>query len=321
MKSGRFAGNSRRVGDDRLIDVFASRQYGAFSVAQVREAGLDRRAVSRRIATEAWVKLCPGAYALTSSPPIWERQLSAAVLSRPRAVVAGDSAAYLHRFQGFSTQRPVIMVPWSGNGRSPIARVIRSTFFLTVTTERKNGFVTTTAAKTLLTLAASRKEPSLASLLDDCLLTGKVKIDEFDPIFDRIVGARMAGSGRLRTLVEQRLPDVFEVGATYLERCLQRVLTDDRIPPWSQEHPFSINGGPGRVDAFIPDWLLVVEADSRRWHARQADFESDRRRDNAFAAQGIQVLRFSYAMLTKSPERCLVNILEAGEHRGADRPV
>jgi very-short-patch-repair endonuclease len=304
---------------DRLIDVFASRQYGAFSIFQVREAGLDRSAVRRRVESRAWVRLSPGVYALASAPPVWERQLSAAVLSRPRAYVAGASAAYLHRFSGFSTQRPVIMVPRSGNARSPIARVIRSTFFFTVRVARRRGFLTTTPAESLLTVAADMGTDAVSSLLDDCLLRGILQLNDFEPIFDRISGARLAGAARLRRSVEERLPDVFDVDSSYLERHLEQLLRDDRVPVWSREHPFTIEGRRSRVDVFIPDWLLVVEADSRRWHARQADFELDRARDNELAGRGIQVLRFTYVMLTRDPQGCLATLLETGSHRRAIR--
>jgi very-short-patch-repair endonuclease len=78
----------------------------------------------------------------------------------------------------------------------------------------------------------------------------------------------------------------------------------------------------GTIDAkgltsvhFIEDWALVVEADSRRWHARQQDFNADRARDNALAATGIQVLRFTYDMLRNDPDGCVRTIVEVGTHR------
>ena len=243
--------------------------------------------------------------------------MSAAVLSRPRATVAGRSAAFLHGIDGFGLSRPVIMIPSSGNARSPIARVIRSKFFDRVATERVEGFLTTTPAETLLTLAAELRQRALEDALDDMILTGKARLGDFDPIFDRILGARQAGAGRLGRALEARRPGAYDVDATYLERMLHGVLADPAVPEWTTEYPISINGTPGRVDVFIAVWALAVEADSRRWHARQRDQESDRIRDNALAAQGIQVLRFTYSMLKEHPERCLATLLAVGAHRSA----
>ncbi len=303
-------------GDYRQVDTFAARQHGCFSVNQLRAAGFDKRAVSRRLANGAWVTMAPGVYAVASSPPSWERQLSAAILSRPRAIVGGRSAATLHDFPGFPKSRPVIIVPRSGNARSPISRVIRSAFFKTIDTQRLSGFVATTAAETILTLASDLSYERLDSLVDDCLLTGKMRLDDFEPIYERISEGRVPGSGRLRLIVQNRSSDEFEVDSTYLERLLERVLTDPRIPESIREYPVSIEGKPSRVDAFIGLWDLAIEADSRRWHARLRDNEVDRARDNALAAQGIQVIRLTYEKLKNEPAGCIETILAVGAYRG-----
>jgi very-short-patch-repair endonuclease len=245
--------------------------------------------------------------------------MSAAVLSCPRAVVAGTSAAYLHGLEGFGVSRPVIMVPWSGNARSPIARVIRSVFFQTVATDRRKGFLATTAAETVVTLATDLPKHRLEAVLDDSLLTGRASIGEYEDILDRLEGSHVAGLGNLRPLIAERSPTASEVDSSYLERLLERVLADPRVPSSAREHPFQLNGFSARVDAYVPEWGIVVEADGRRWHARQAEFESDRRRDNELAALGVQVLRFTYSMLRNEPECCLANLLEVGAHRRATR--
>jgi len=69
------------------------------------------------------------------------------------------------------------------------------------------------------------------------------------------------------------------------------------------------------VDSYIPDWRMIVEADGRRWHTRKADFERDRLRDNAAAAAGMVVIRFTYQMLKNHPEQCLQTLLDAGRWR------
>ncbi len=182
------------------------------------------------------------------------------------------------------------------------------------------GFRTTTVAETVLLLAADLPLARLEAVLEEGLLTGRVRLEEFDPIFDRIVGSRLRGAGRLRRLIESRQPEAFSVDSTYLERLLERILSDPRLPHSTRESPMSINGRPSRVDAYLPSWKLVVEADSRRWHARQADFERDKLRDNALAAEGIVVLRFSYQMLRQDPGECLQTIMRAGSHRRALSP-
>lgn len=316
MKRRTRLGQLGSVGDRTIIDMYASRQYGCFNIEQTRRAGFDRSAVSRRVASGQWVKLAPKVYAVASAPPIWERQLAAAVLGFPRVRVAAGSAAYLHRLSGWRPGRPVVMIPAGGNGRSPIATVVRSKFFESIAWERVGAFEVTSVAETVFALAADGAigASRLAATLDDSLLTGKATISDFEAIFERTVGLRARGAGRLRRLMEQRHPDCYEVGSTYLERLLERLLADRRIPASTREHPFSLGGRDSRVDALIPTWSLVVEADSRRWHNRVGDFEADRKRDNELAARGLRVVRFTYQMLKQDYEGCIRTLLAVGSH-------
>ncbi len=72
---------------------------------------------------------------------------------------------------------------------------------------------------------------------------------------------------------------------------------------------------PHRVDAVIPEWRLILEADGRAFHTKRADFERDRQRDNLAAAHGYRVMRFTYRALTKDPAGVLQLVFNAGQHR------
>ncbi|HZD23609.1 MAG TPA: DUF559 domain-containing protein, partial [Acidimicrobiia bacterium] len=61
----------------------------------------------------------------------------------------------------------------------------------------------------------------------------------------------------------------------------------------------------------------TVEADRWNWHTGWENMEKVRRRDNALAAEGIQVLRFTYEMLTKEPEKCPDQIVAVCRLRAA----
>ena len=102
------------------------------------------------------------------------------------------------------------------------------------------------------------------------------------------------------------------------ERQLQAAVLSrpKELPEYSRQVPFSFEQMKATVDAHIPEWKLIVEADGRRWHTRQADFERDRERDNAAASAGLVAVRFTYRMLTKERDSCLKTLLEAGRWRG-----
>lgn len=305
------------MGNQERIDRLAARQHGVFSHSQLIEAGFDKSTVYRRVDSGAWVRLDSRVYALRSAAATWNRQMWAAVLSRPEALVGAESAAYLHGIRGFKEQRPVIVVPGSSNARSSIARVIRAEHFVEIDSVPVAGLPTTSIPETLLCLAGRIRNGYLASALDDVLLSRRMPIAELEVLLDREEQRRTKGIRILREMVGARSEDAPAVDGNYLEALLERVLSGGSIPRWVREHPVSIKGRPGRVDAFIPDWLLVAEADGRSWHMRNGDFEADRERDNELAKQGIQVLRFTYEMLKNSPEECLQTILETGAVRSA----
>jgi hypothetical protein len=309
------------MGDRRRIDRVAARQYGVFSTQQAREAGFDKRAVGRRVGSGEWIRLDHSVLALASSPPKWERQLAAAILSRPQAIVTGTTAAHLHGLRGFRRARPVILVPTGANTRSAVARIIESDLFEQIGTQRELGFEVTTVAETLLIIARDLPEWRLGEAFDDALLTGKLKLASFDRILAREEGRRTGGIRLIRKMVACRSPSAPTPSSTYLEAVLERVLgRSEAIPPWTREHPILLRGRPARVDVYIPDWALVAEADGRSWHMRHSDFDTDRRRDNALAAQGIQVLRFTYRMLQEDPDQCLADLVAAGSVRAAQGP-
>ena len=227
------------------------------------------------------------------------------------------SAAYLHRFRGFIATRPAIVVPGSANARSQVARVIRSEHFNQIATTRVQGFTVTSAPETILTIAPDVTRARLEYTIDDLLLAGKVDLQDLEQLVEREDGRRRKGMFVLRQLVDDRSPAAPMRDASYLEKLLYRLLVRAEIPDWRAEHPFSLAHRASRVDVFVPDWKLVIEADGRNWHARVEAFEVDRQRDNELAMQGIQVIRFTYRMLKSDPESCLSTIRSVGLVRSA----
>jgi len=305
------------MGDGRQLDRYAAKQHGVFSASQARIAGYDKHSVARKLASGDWRQHDYRVFGLSSAPSTWERQLWVAVLSRPQAIVGGLSAANLHAIRGFVASRPVIVVPGSANARSKIARVIRSEYFDEIETTRVQGFTVTSMAETLLTIASDVSPRRFEQTLDDLLLAGRAEVSELQRIVEREGGRRRKGIVMLRELVDDRSPAAPTRDASYLERMLERILRKSDLPSWYREHPFSISGRASRVDVFVPEWNLVIEADGRNWHARVEDFEVDRRRDNELATRGIQVLRFTYRMLKTDPEGCLATIRSVGLVRSA----
>src|SRR5690606_18316612 len=67
------------------------------------------------------------------------------------------------------------------------------------------------------------------------------------------------------------------------------------LPSVQRQAPAPWSPGTGSmVDAFVPAWKLILEADGRRYHQRVADFERDRWRDAEAAVHGLHVMRFTH---------------------------
>lgn len=300
---------------DRNLDLYAARQYGAFSLQQARRAGLTPKMVETRVASRAWIRVAPSVYVLGSAPPKWERQMAAAVLSRPGSLVAGRSAAYLHQLPGFRPSHPTIMVGPTGNARSPIATVIRAKAFPGVERVSIGGFEVSGPADTVITLARDLDRDRLASVIDDGIAGRLLTVSDLENALHRWSG--WPGLTKLRPLLHERGESAYQPPTSELERLLRKVLDQPVLPAHIRQVPFRFAAAAMTVDAYIPAWRLIVEADGRRWHTRIADFERDRVRDNEAAANGFAVLRFTYRMLRDQPDQCLATLLRTGMSRRA----
>ena len=317
VEASRSDGQARAVGQVRALNEVAARQHGTFSRGQARRHGFDKDAVRRRLANSTWRQIDASVYAVAASPQTWEQLVWAAFLSRPRCALTHETAARLLGFSGFGRSRPVLLTPRTSNVRSPIARILESDQFDAIATTEVDGLTVTTAPETILILARDTSSERIEEIFDEGLLSRRVDLQAVSQMIDREAGRRTRGTPLLRRLVSARRPGAPSYSAGYLEGLLEHILTDPRLPPYTREYPFSLEGVPARVDIYVPSARLVVEADGRNWHAKQLAFERDRRRDNALAARGIQVLRFTYQMLTEEPGICLTQTLATFEVRAA----
>jgi very-short-patch-repair endonuclease len=295
-------------GDIRLINELAGRQFGVFNSSQARGARFSRGSIRRRIQNGNWIQLAPTVYAVAAAPPTWERQMSASILSRPRAYVAEKSAAYLHGIRGVEKARPVIVVPETSNARSDICRVIRHRRFDDLSVRWVGGFQAISVSEAIVLLSRRISTKALESVFDESLLAGKLDLSEIERILERESSSRVGGLRNIEELLASRGPSAPTVKGSYLESLLETLLRTAGITGWVREFGFSIRGHDGRVDFFFEAHRVVLEADGRSWHLRYQQSEEDRRRDNDLAGQGCQVLRFTYRALTEEPDVCIATL-------------
>ena len=303
------------MGSTTTIERIAARQHGVFHRSQALEAGITKRQIQGRLEDGSWIRLDTQVYASAAAPATWERQLRAAHLSRPNTLVTGRSAALLEGFANVAPSKPEIIIPFTGNARSPLARVVRSRHYDLVAHKPLDGMRVTTLPETLLILGYANPPGLIERWIDDLIAGHRLSAAEFDPIFARLTGARVRGLVPLRRIITERDRDSYQPPTTELERLLYRLLDRDELPSYSRQLPFQFDRIRATVDAYIEEWRVILEADGRRWHTRKADFERDRERDNAAAARGIQVIRFTYRMLKSDSDACAKTLISVGRHR------
>ena len=298
---------------DRSLDVYAARQYGTFSRDQATHVGFTAKMVETRLRSGSWIRLGPLVYALASAPPKWERQMAAALLTKNEAIVAGRAAAYLHGLDGFSAPRPVIMIGLEQNAVSPLARVMRSGRFGSMHRVRRRGFIVTDESETMLTIARDISAERLEKVVDWALAAKVCTPADLSRVVMASTG--VPGVAKLRPIVAQRLAGSFQPPTSELERLLYHLLDDQTLPEYTRQKPIEYERLVATVDAYIPTWRLIIEADGRRWHTRKADYDRDRMRDNEAAAHGLGVLRFTYENLRHTPDDCRDLLLRTGRAR------
>jgi very-short-patch-repair endonuclease len=94
------------------------------------------------------------------------------------------------------------------------------------------------------------------------------------------------------------------------ERLLHRLLREAGIEGWRGNARLSIGANTYVVDILFRAARLVIEVDGRHFHG-EARFESDRWRQNALVLDGWRVLRFTWAMLERYPDRVVAAIEKA----------
>ncbi len=300
---------------DRAISLLARTQHGVFNHRQVVGSGGTKRQAFYRLSSGDWLSLDRGVYALASAPATWRRQLMAAVLSKNRAIVTGSSAGALHSIPGCRLGRPEITVPYSGSAASSVAVVRRRSDFTAIQRVTIDRIPTATVAETLFDLSNRLPRLALEGAVDDCLVRSAVSVGDLQVVLERISGSRLKGTKAFRETIAG-LTDDYVPTESELERMLLRAIDDPRVANVNRQARLAWWPAlPHRVDAVIPEWWLILEADGRAFHTKRADFERDRQRDNLAAAHGYRVMRFTYRALTKDPAGVLQLVLNAGQHR------
>jgi hypothetical protein len=144
----------------------------------------------------------------------------------------------------------------------------------------------------------ARREPRalVQRVLEEAVVARKVDLEEIRTLTSRRQESRCPGAGPVARILLDL--DGNGVPESELERTLGGLLAELGICGAARQASVPWRSAViGRVDLALPDHRIILEADGRRWHARERDFDRDRARDNEATANGWRVLRFTHRML------------------------
>lgn len=298
-----------------------SRAQGLVTKAQLRVEGVSEGALLRAVARQDVIRVHRAVYALEPLPVrprflVTDTGVSAAYVAHVRAVLLSlgvtatargrTAAALLGWAMLVEPARTLdVAVP---HGRSSVAllvtRVEQRRRLARISWEALPGtdaLWVTSALQTAVDCALRLPMLEAVVVCDSALRRGDVTTDELGTLVGRLPGVRDA-----RRL--QRVVELADGRSGSVLESVQRVqLVLGGIDGFDLQ--VIVRDCPElRVDFCFRAAGLVVEVDGARWHQDPA---RDQARDNALAALGWRVLRFSWAQVVREPERMLARVREA----------
>jgi very-short-patch-repair endonuclease len=257
---------------DAVIALVAARQHGVVSLTQLRDAGIHRSGVQRRLHAGRLHRIYRGVYAVGHAGLSSEARWLAAVLAcGPGAALSHRSAAELWGMLEISPGPVHVTVPEPGGRKQrEDIRVHRSPSLLKAVTTRRKAIAVTTPARTL---------SDLRSTISPGLLRRARRQAEF---LGLPIGEHARNSDGTRSDLEGR----------FLRLCRRHRLPEPEV---------NIRIGPYTVDFLWREQRLVVEIDAYVSHRGEQAFEDDRQRDNDLMGRGFEVRRFTNRKVDGDP--------------------
>lgn len=297
-----------------LLAKVAASQHGVFDRAQAAECGLDAQKLRRAADGGRVRRVLSDVFAFNSSPETWLQRHK--VVDLAGGVVSHASAAALHDLDGFDRTGSTVDVSFErGRERTlPMARVHRwrrtSASDITIV----EGIRCTSVAKTLCQLGSICSRAEVEVALDSALRAGA------NPAWIEDTAVRLGRPGRTGgKVLFDLMYDPARGGAlseSVLEKLIERVLAEPRLPRAVRQHRIELPAGERRVDLAYPDAKLAVEGHSRRHHFGQANEDDDAFRDLELAAVGWEVIYVTWK-LAHQPTKLLEMVVAAYQTRRA----
>jgi very-short-patch-repair endonuclease len=282
-----------------VLREFLRQQDGVLTLAQARLAGLSQDAVNRRLRSGGWQQCSQGVYFVADRPFTDAARIRAAVWGYgAHAAASGLAAAWWQNVTKFAPDIVEVTVPRSCNGRSHPGSRVRRRDLHSADTVVANALRVTSMPLTIIEAAVRSRDG--AKLMDE----GLQRHAELAELW----ATHLRNKGRYGAPAARLLLQAAEEGTrSAAERLFARLLKQAGIDGWKVNQ--RVIGY--EVDFFFRDAKVVIEVDGYAHHSDPEAFQRDRKKQNALALAGYQVLRFTWLDLTENVGRVIAEVKRA----------
>jgi hypothetical protein len=279
---------------EEVVGTKASRQWGAFTGVQARDAGLSYRQIDYRVRVKRWRREARDVFVLTGTPRTWQQQAMTACFAGPAGTVVSHlTAAAVYRL-GKAPDEPHVTIPRKANGERIRGAVVRRANLRPGDKAVKDRLRCTAPVRTVLDCSELLEYEELCDLVDSALCRKLMQpsrlIRAADAAWLSARGTRRAGLGRLRQAL-----DVWRSGAfpgSPPEVKLQRRLKEWGFPPAQRQVEIRDRNGRliAKADIGIVEWKVFIEYDSDEHHGPRYWIADGERLDQVEAETGWRML-------------------------------
>jgi very-short-patch-repair endonuclease len=282
-----------------MIDDLLREHDGVLTLAQAQEAGLSQDAINRRLRSGRWQQRSRGVYFVADRPFTDAARIRAAVWGQgSSAAASGLAAAWWHGITKYPPKTVEVTIPRNAHRVRREGIRTRRRDLETVDVVERNGLRVTELGFTIVEAAVRRGGG--VELMDTAL--------QRHAELGQLWKAHLRNKGRHGSPRARRLLQAADDGArSAAERLLIRILKSAGITGWKANQPVVGYA----VDVAFPRCHVAIEIDGYAFHSDANVFNNDRKRQNAIALAGWQVLRFTWLDLVEYPERVVAEIRRA----------
>jgi very-short-patch-repair endonuclease len=285
---------SGKASADELIARLASRTHGVVARRELLRAGVTQDEIKRRLQRGILIAIHRGVYRVGHRAPSRDATYIAAVKAcGEQAVLCRRAAAHVWRILKGWPPTPEVAAPVKR--RVPTVLTYRTATIPSAHITNRLRIPATTVPRTLVDLASSLPEPSLARACHEAGVLYRTTPRQVEAVLRQLPNAN--GRAKLVKVLHGDVP----VTLSRLESHFLNRLRKAKLPlPVTNR----VAGG-HRVDCRWPNHRLTVELDSYRYHNSRHSWEKDRDREREARKRGDEFRRYAARDVFEDPRSML----------------